>query len=48
MADTESDVELANSRRTHEEVHERIRDRLLARFAGTFRDGGATDAEQAG
>lgn len=48
LADTESDVELVNARGTPEEVHERIRDRLLARFAGTFRVGGATDAQQAG
>lgn len=48
LADTEPDVELVNARGTPEEVHERIRDRLLARFPGVFRGGGATDAQQVG
>lgn len=48
LADTEPDVELVNARGTPEEVHVRIRDRLLARFPRTFRKDGATDAQQVG
>lgn len=48
LAETEPDVELVNARGTPEEVHERIRDRLVARFPTTFAGGDATEVHRAG
>ena len=48
LAETEPDVEVVNARGTPEEVHGRIRDRLLARFPSTFGRGSATHVQGAG
>lgn len=48
LAESEPDVELVNARGTPEDVHGRIRDRLLARFPGSFRGGGATEVHHEG
>lgn len=48
LAGTEPDVELVNGRGTPEGVHDRIRDRLLARFPGLFPGRGTTDARPSG
>ncbi len=48
LADTEPDVELVDARGSPEEVHARIRDRLLSRFPTVFRGDGATDAHAVG
>ncbi|MDX1495673.1 MAG: thymidylate kinase, partial [Longimicrobiales bacterium] len=48
LAESEPGVELVNARGTPEEVHRRIRDRLVARFPTTFRPEGATQGERAG
>lgn len=48
LAETETGVEVMNGRGTPEEVHRRIRDRLVARFPTVFRPGGATKVHEAG
>lgn len=48
LARTEPNVETVSARGTPEEVHRRIRDRLRARFPGTFSPGDATEVDAAG
>ena len=48
LARTEPNVETVSARGTPEEVHRRIRDRLRARFPGTFSPGDATQVDAAG
>lgn len=48
LAESEPAVEVVSGRGTPEEVHARIRDRLVARFPTTFPGAGATEAGRVG
>lgn len=48
LAESEPRVEVVSGRGTPEEVHARIRDRLVARFPTTFPGAGTTEVDRAG
>lgn len=48
LAESEPNVELVDARGTPEEVHRRIRERLIARFPTIFTAGGSTETTRVG